>query len=344
MGAAPAPTPVRSAVDNEVIPVTAPTAPVGAALPPPSAPPRPSPGRRGRATSLAPLERRRSLTGWGFLIPAASLIVLVNFVPMVQAFVLSLQTGRGRQLTFAEPLWSNYTRLLEDDVFRQTLVTTVLYLVVQVPIMLVVALVLANLLNDPKLRLKGMWRTAIFLPCAVGLVSYALVFRAMFATDGLVNDLLMRLGLMDSAVNWLGQPGTARLVIILGLLWRWTGYNMIFYLAALQNIDRSTLEAARIDGAGPVKTFWYVTVPQLKPMILLTAIMSTNGTLQLFDESFALTAGGPGNTTMSVSHYLYMVSFRNNPNFGYAAAISYVILIIVAVLAAVQLKVGDKRD
>lgn len=127
--------------------------------------------------------------------------------------------------------------------------TTFIYLIIQVPIMLCLAMVLANLLNAPWLRFKGFWRTAIFLPCAVGLVSYALVFRQIFATDGLANDLLIRFGLLDANVNWLGQTGTARMVIILGLLWRWTGYNMIFFLAALQNIDRSTLEAARVDGA-----------------------------------------------------------------------------------------------
>lgn len=293
---------------------------------------------------MSALERRRSLTGWTFLIPAAALIALMNFWPMIQAFILSLQTGRGTNLKFAEPLWYNYRRLLQDETFIQTLKTTFLYLIIQVPIMLVLALILANLLNDRNLKFKGFWRTAIFLPCSVGLVSYALVFRSMFATDGLINDMLMKFNFIDLPINWLGQTGTARMVIILGLLWRWTGYNMVFYLAGLQNIDSSTLEAARIDGAGPVKAFWYVTIPQLKPMILLTAIMSTNGTLQLFDESFNLTAGGPGNTSMTVSHYLYMVSFRNNPNFGYAAAISYVILILVAILAMIQMKVGDKRD
>lgn len=301
-----------------------------------SRPPRPAP--------MSALERRRSLTGWGFLLPAAAIIALMNFWPMIQAFILSLQTGRGTRLSFAEPLWYNYRRLLDDEIFMLTLRTTFFYLIVQVPVMLVLALILANLLNDKNLRFKGFWRTAIFLPCSVGLVSYALVFRAMFATDGLVNDVLMQFNLIDLPVNWLGQTGTARMVIILGLLWRWTGYNMVFYLAALQNIDPSTQEAARIDGAGSLQTFWYVTVPQLRPIILLTAIMSTNGTLQLFDESFNLTAGGPGNTSMTVSHYLYMVSFRNNPNFGYAAAISYVILILVAILAMIQMRVGDKRD
>nr|WP_300151938.1 sugar ABC transporter permease [Propionicimonas sp.] len=300
----------------------------------------PRPPRRRRFG----IEQRRSLTGWFFLIPAAVLIAWMNFWPMFQAFILSLQTGRGTRLTFAEPLWYNYQRLFSDEIFKLTVQNTLIYLVAQVPIMLVLALILANLLNDRNLRFKGLWRTAIFLPCAVSLVSYSLVFRTMFATDGLINDMLMGLHLVSSPVNWLGETGTARFVIIVGLLWRWTGYNMVFYLAALQNLDYSTLEAAKIDGAGAFKTFWYVTVPQLKPMILLTAIMSTNGTIQLFDESWNLTQGGPAYTSMTMSHYLFELSFQKNPNFGYAAALSYAILIMVAVLAAVQMKVGDKRD
>ena len=289
-------------------------------------------------------ERRRSLTGWAFLLPASLLILLVSFLPMAQALLLSLQTGRGANLSFAQPFWLNYERLLQDEIFRLTLQNTFIYLLIQVPVMLIMALVLANLLNDRTLKYKTFWRTAIFLPCAVSLVAYSLVFRTIFANDGFVNDLLLGIGLIDSPVNWLGNPDTARFVIILGLLWRWTGYNMVFYLAALQNVDYSSIEAAKMDGASSLQTFFHVTIPQLKPIILLTAIMSTNGTLQLFDESWALTRGGPAYTTMSMSHYLYEVSFLKNPNFGYASALSYVILILVAVLAFAQLKVGDKRD
>ncbi|OOB92143.1 carbohydrate ABC transporter permease [Rathayibacter sp. VKM Ac-2630] len=289
-------------------------------------------------------ERRRSLTGWAFLLPASLLILLVSFLPMAQALLLSLQTGRGANLSFAQPFWLNYERLLQDEIFRLTLQNTFIYLLIQVPVMLIMALVLANLLNDRTLKYKTFWRTAIFLPCAVSLVAYSLVFRTIFANDGFVNDVLLGIGLIDSPVNWLGNPETARFVIILGLLWRWTGYNMVFYLAALQNVDYSSIEAAKMDGASSLQTFFHVTIPQLKPIILLTAIMSTNGTLQLFDESWALTRGGPAYTTMSMSHYLYEVSFLKNPNFGYASALSYVILILVAVLAFAQLKVGDKRD
>jgi lactose/L-arabinose transport system permease protein len=288
--------------------------------------------------------QKRNLTGWSFLIPASFLIFLMNFYPMVKAFILSLQTGRGANMKFAEPLWYNYQRLFNDQIFILTLKNTFLYLIIQVPIMLVLALILANILNKRDLRFKAFWRTIIFLPAAVSLVSYSLVFRTLFAKDGFINDILQAVGILDDPINWLGQPNTARFVIIIGLIWRWTGYNMIFYLAALQNIEYSSLEAAKIDGANSIQTFWYVTVPQLKPMILLTAIMSTNGTLQLFDESWNLTQGGPAHQSMTMSHYLYEVSFQKNPNFGYAAALSYVILILVAILALIQMKVGDKRD
>lgn len=296
--------------------------------------------RRGRLSK----DVRRSLTSWSFLLPASILILIMSFWPMAEALVLSFRTGRGTRLEPAVPLWSNYRRLLDDEIFWATLKNTMIYLIVEVPLMLLLALVLAVILNRRDLRFKALWRTAIFLPCAVSLVSYSLVFRTLFATDGFVNDFLTSWGLIDSPINWLGQAGTARVVIILGLLWRWTGYNMVFYLAALQNIDPSTIEAARIDGAGGLATFWYIIVPQLKPMILLTAIISTNGTLQLFDESWNLTRGGPAYGTMTMSHYLYELSFQKNPNFGYAAALSYVILILVAVLAFVQMKVGDRRD
>lgn len=288
--------------------------------------------------------QKRNLVGWGFLIPAATLIAIMSFYPMVKALILSFQTGKGANLHWAEPFWYNYGRLFEDPVFRLTLLNTFIYLIIQVPVMLVLALILANLLNSPNLKFKAFWQTVIFLPAAVSLVSYSLVFRTLFATDGTVNTVLKQLGIISSNIDWLGQPGTARAVIIIGLLWRWTGYNMIFYLAALQNVDPATIEAARIDGAGSFKTFWYVTVPQLKPMIVLTAIMSTNGTLQLFDEPYNLTRGGPANTTMSMSQYLYELSFHKNPNVGYGSAISYAILILVAVLAFIQMRVGDKRD
>ena len=172
--------------------------------------------------------------------------------------------------------------------------------------------------------------------------SYSMIFKSLFANDGLVNRVLSTVGI--PTVDWFQNAWAARWVIVIALVWRWTGYNMVFYLAGLQNIDYSIYEAARIDGASPLQQFVHLTIPLLKPTILLTAIMSTSGTLQLFDESVNLTAGGPGKATMTLTHYIYNISFVETPKFNYAAALSVFILVVVAVLSAIQMKVGDKRD
>lgn len=210
--------------------------------------------------------------------------------------------------------------------------------------MLIFALILASILNNKNLKFKGLFRTMIFLPCATSLVAYAVIFRSLFANNGIINLLFVKLGILDQPYAFLTNVWSARIVIIIALLWRWTGYNMVFYLSGLQNIEYSIYEAAKIDGASAVQTFFRITVPLLKPTILLTAIMSTNGTLQLFDESVNLTDGGPANASITMSHYIYNMSFKYVPNFGYAAAMSFLILILVAILAFLQMKVGDKRD
>lgn len=285
------------------------------------------------------LERKQNLTGWAFLMPATILIAWMSFYPMIQAFILSLQTGMGINLKFNG--FANYARILKDPTFKQTLSNTFFYLIIQVPIMLILGLMFASMLNNKDLRFKGLFRTCIFLPCATSLVSYAMIFRSLFANDGFINTVLRGLGM--NPIMWFSNAWTARAVIIIALIWRWTGYNMVFYLSGMQNIEYSIYEAAKIDGASPLQTFFKITVPLLKPMILLTTITSTNGTLQLFDESLNLTNGGPGKSTMTMSHYIYNTSFVQSPNFGYAAAMSILILIMVAILALLQMKVGDER-
>ena len=292
-------------------------------------------GRKKKMT----MERRHNLMGWLFLSIGVLLICWTSFYPMIQAFILSMKNGLGVNLKFAG--FSNYLRILKDPTFKGTLFNTFFYLIIQVPIMLTLALVLASILNNKYLRWKGLWRTCIFLPCATSLVSYSMIFRSLFANDGFINTLLRNIGL--SPVMWFANAWTARFVIIIALIWRWTGYNMVFYLSGLQNIDYSVYEAARIDGATPRQTLFKITNPLLKPTILLTTITSTNGTLQLFDESLNLTNGGPGKSTMTMSHYIYNTSFVQSPNFGYAAAMSIVILVMVAILAVIQMKVGDER-
>jgi lactose/L-arabinose transport system permease protein len=264
---------------------------------------------------------------------------------MVQAFIMSLKTGSSANMKWAEPVFYNYKRMFADKLFIRSIGNTFLYLIIEFPIMLVLAILLAQLLNNKQLKFKGLFRTCVFLPCATSLVSYALIFKSMFATQGLINTILVNLGIFKENFNFLGTPGTAKAIIIIALIWRWTGYNMVFYLAGLQNIEYSVYEAAKIDGANGWKTFWGITVPLLKPVIVMTFIMSINGTLQLFDESVNLTAGGPANSTITMSHYIYNNSFGQGvANFGYASAMAFVVFIMVAILAAINMKVGDTRD
>lgn len=287
------------------------------------------------------LAKKQSLSGWILLAPAAFLIFSLSIYPAIKALFTSFQSGAGQNMKWAG--LENYIRIFSDTVFQKSLINCIVYLIIQVPVMLVLALILASILNDRQLKFRGLFRTAIFLPCATSLVSYAIIFRSLFATDGFVNAILMNLGILDAPFNFLSNAVAAKVIIIIALVWRWTGYNMVFYLAGLQNIEYSVYEAAKIDGATPFQTFTRITIPLLKPTILMTAIMSTNGTLQLFDESVNLTFGGPGNATITMSHYIYNTAFQGVPNFGYTSAMAFVILIMVAILAFVQMKVGEKE-
>ncbi|MCI9381901.1 MAG: sugar ABC transporter permease [Dorea sp.] len=291
------------------------------------------------------LLQKQSRAGWVFLAPATLLIVVMSFWPMVSAFITSLKTGSSADMQWASPITYNYTRMFADKLFLRSIGNTFLYLAVQVPIMLVLAILLAQLLNNKDLRLKGFFRTCVFLPCATALVSYSLIFKSLFATEGLINTILVNLGILSENYNFLGNSTSAKIVIILALIWRWTGYNMVFYLAGLQNIEYSVYEAAKIDGANGWQTFWGITVPLLKPTIIMTFIMSINGTLQLFDESVNLTNGGPANSTITMSHYIYNNTFGTGvANFGYATAMAFLVFIMVGILALINMKVGDTRD
>ncbi|WP_448376928.1 carbohydrate ABC transporter permease [Fervidobacterium sp.] len=287
---------------------------------------------------------------WGWIFISLMLIGVVMFIfyPIVYSLYLSTFSTRGFLKTFVG--FGNYIKLLQDNYFILALRNILIILVVQVPIMLFLALIFATLLNDPRLKFKGVYRTALFLPAVTSLVAYTILFRMMFSNEGLVNNFLMTLGIIKEPIRWLLDPFWAKVTLIIALTWRWTGYNMMFYLAGLQNIPMEVYEAAEIDGASKTVQFFKITVPLLKPIILFTSITSTIGTLQLFDEPMNLAAGvvtgssvGPGNSLLTPSVYIYNVCFKYSPNFGYASAISYVIVMIAAVLAFIQFKVAGER-
>ncbi len=285
---------------------------------------------------------KKNYIGWIFILIAALGICLFYFYPMIRALLLSFQSGMGANLEYVG--LDNYIRLFNDPTFIAALTNTFIYLLVQVPIMIVLALFFSVLLNDATLKFKGFFRIAIFLPCVTSLVAYAVIFKYLFGVDGLINQFLLDMSLISQPLNWLSDPILAKITIIAAITWRWTGYNMIFYLSALQNVDKSMYEAAKMDGASSSQQFFYITVPMLKPIILFTSIISTIGTLQIFDEIMNITNGGPGNATLSISMYIYNLSFEYSPDFGYAATVSYVIVILIVILSLIQFKVaGDDK-
>ena len=251
---------------------------------------------------------KQRAAGWTFLAPATIMIAIMSFYPMIRAFIISLQTGAGANMRFADPIFSNYKRILADKVFQQSIVNTFLYLIIQVPIMLILAILLAQLLNNKDLKFKGFFRTCVFLPCATSLVSYSLIFRSMFATDGLINSILIKLGILSTGYNFLGNSASAKIVIILALIWRWTGYNMVFYLAGLQNIEYSVYEAAKIDGASKLKQITAITLPLLRPTIIIMTLMAIG---RVFYSDFGLfyqvpmNAGTLFSTTQTIDTYVY---------------------------------------
>lgn len=302
----------------------------------------------GESTSRSFI-KSKNRHGWLFVSLALILLVVFLFYPIVYSLYLSSMSSRGSVQKFVG--FGNYARLFQDSMFILALKNTLIFFLVQVPIMLFLALILATILNDKTIKFRGLFSTAFFLPAVTSLIAYTILFKMMFSLDGFINGLLLNVHIIKSPIPWLLDPFWARVTLIIALTWRWTGYNMIFYLSALQNIPDEIYEAAKIDGANKVKQFFYITMPLLKPLILFTAIMSTIGTLQLFDEPMNLIQGGltastigPGNSLLTLSVYVYNLCFKYMPNFGYAATVSYAIVLIVALLSIIQFKLmGDKK-
>ncbi|WP_446787495.1 carbohydrate ABC transporter permease, partial [Macellibacteroides fermentans] len=288
------------------------------------------------------LQKYENSVGWSMVIPATIFIVLFSYLPILQGFLLSFKTGKGVNLVWSG--FANYVRLFKDMLFWRTLGNTLLYAGIHIPIMLFLSLLIAVLLTKDSIPLKGIFRTCIFLPCVTSLVSYALLFRSIFSVDGVVNNILQALNLISQPISFLLHPVWAKVVIVLALIWRNTGYYMVFFLAALQNIDPQIMEAARIDGCKPYQALAKITIPMLRPVIFLTSIMALNSTLQTFDEVVNLTNGGPGDATRTISQYIYDLSFTFVPSYGYSAAVSYVVLIIVLSFTLLNKRYKERND
>lgn len=295
------------------------------------------------------MKKTRPLYASAFLGAAMLLLAVFMFYPIIYSFYLSFTSTKGVTTSFVG--MGNYVRIFTDPLFLIALKNTLILLAIQVPVMLLLSMIFASILNDKSIKFRGFFRTAMFLPAVTSLIAYTILFKMLFSYDGMINSVLMSLGIIKEQIQWLMDPVLAKVVLIIAMIWRWTGYNMVFYLSAMQNIPSDIYEAAEIDGSGKIHRFFKITLPLLKPMILFTTVMSTIGTLQLFDEPINLAQAGTtsatvgaGNSLLTLSAYIYNLCFKYVPNFGYAATISYVIVIIIGVLAVIQFALGKEDD
>lgn len=282
---------------------------------------------------------RRKLAPVVFLAPFLIIFVIFMAYPIVYSVLLSFAKYRAGKIVFVGI--KNYQYLLTESLFYKSILNTLVILIIQVPVMTLLALVFGNMLNSLLIRGKGLYRMFLFMPVLIDSVSYSIIFSLLFYENGgMVNNVLSLFGI--PAQHWFSSAPLAMAVIMLAITWRWTGYNSVIMLSGLQNISADLYEAASIDGAGTLVKFWKITIPELKPVIMFSVFNSINGTLQLFTEPQLLTQGGPANATMSIVLYLYNTGFKNF-NFGVASAGSYILAIMIAVLTLVQFRV-TKED
>lgn len=273
------------------------------------------------------------------ILPTVLIFGLFMIYPIFRSLYLSFFEYTAGKYEFMGI--SNYMRLFKDPIFYKSLFNTVVYLLIQVPVMIGGALLIAVAIEQKFVKGKAFFRTSIFLPSVTALVAYALVFKVLLNSDhGLVNFVIEFFG--GKGISWFYKEWPARFAIIISITWRWLGYNMIILLAGIQSIPQELMEAADIDGA----TFWdklfHITIPMIKPIILFCTITSTIGTLQLFDEPYILTEGGPNNATITMGQYLFNNGFTYL-KFGYASAIGYVMVVIIGLLSIFQFR-ATKED
>jgi len=281
--------------------------------------------------------------GWMYIVPALVMYCAFMLYPILSSLVLVTQKWRGFSKQFVG--FGNFVRMSGDKIFWEALGHNFLFMAVQIPLMIMLALMLAVILNQGIKKFRGFFRVVYFLPCVTSLVAYSVLFRILLQTNGMLNNLLKDLHIILEPIGWLNNGFWAKITIIMALTWRWTGYNMVFFLVGLQNIDTEIYEAAEVDGASRMRQFFLITLPLLLPVILFSAVTSTNGTMQLFDEPNILTwEGGPSNATMTVALYIYRQAFVLNSDTGYAAALSYVMVFIAAILAFIQIRLMGGKD
>ncbi|HEY9762713.1 MAG TPA: sugar ABC transporter permease [Trichocoleus sp.] len=280
---------------------------------------------------------RDNLTAWLLMAPALLLLGLFVIWPIAYLIFLSFTTGSFTRSGLQWIGFTNYLRLLVDTDFWQVLGNTLYFTLATVIPSLVIPLGLAVLLNR-NLALRGLLRTAYFIPSVTSLVAVGLGFRWLFQTDGPVNEVLASWGL--APLPWLSSPVWAMPVIILLSAWKQLGFNLVIFLAGLQTIPVNRYEAAELDGANDWQQFWHITLPGLRPTLVFAAITTAIFTLRSFEQIYVVTGGGPLNATNILVYYIYQQAFAQF-DFGYAAAAATLLLGLAMLLVYLQLRTWE---
>jgi multiple sugar transport system permease protein len=287
-----------------------------------------------------------SRAAWLFIAPAMIVLGLFFLLPVIAALVLSVTDydlyalADIRNLRFVA--LQNYWSLLQRPLFWSALGHTVYFVVVGVPLSLMASLGAAMLLNSPMARFKPFFRTALFAPVVTTVVAVAVIWRYLFNTKyGLINYVLDNLGV--PTVDWLGDPHWAMPTIILFAVWKNFGYNMIIFMAGLQAIPGDLYEAARIDGASAMAQFRHITLPMLRPTMVMVSILTVSGYFQLFAEPYVMTEGGPLQSTTSVLYLMYEEGFKWW-NLGSASAVAFILFVIMFAVTAAMLRLSKQGE
>ena len=287
----------------------------------------------------------RERTAWSFVAPALIAIGLFFALPTIAALFLSLTdfdiyaVADLRNLRFVG--LGNYTSLLARPLFWQALGTTMWFVVFGVPATVMASLAAALLLNAKTLRWKPLWRLALFAPFVTTLVATAVVWRYLLHTRyGLINYVLGSVRI--APVDWLGSPHAAIPAILIFVVWKTFGYNMIIFLTALQTTSADLYEAARIDGAGWWTQFRHVTLPAIGPTLLLVSILSIAGFFQIFAEPYVMTLGGPAQSTVTVLYFMFEEGFKWW-NLGMASAVAVILFVLILIVTLIQLSLTRER-
>ncbi|MEO6019743.1 MAG: sugar ABC transporter permease [Knoellia sp.] len=300
----------------------------------------------------APPERRRprrrlqeGSAAWMFALPFCLLFLVFTVWPVLQSLFMSITDTRAKDLRtpFSVDIigLDNYTRALSDENFLQAVRNTAYFVLVGVPLTLVMALAAAVALDRGVSRFRSAFRLGFYTPVVTSIVAVAVVWQFLLNRQfGLINTVLGWVGI--TGPNWLGDPNWSMPALIMMASWRNFGTGMIIFLAGLQAVPWALHEAASIDGANAWQRFRHITLPMLRPTILFVSVTTMIGYLQFFEEPFVMTNGGPLNSTVSMSLYTYrQFGFGN---YGYAASLSYIIFVVVAIVTAVQFRALREKE